>query len=143
MVVLGSLVFLYFSCKEIPTLPNQSPISFSSQYSKCLSQGLPKISVLDSIFTYSFSDNLITDFSVIANCCPGSNRFSVSSLGGTDTLVVAVADTAQGLCDCVCLYMVHAEFNNLPNDHYVVRCTYGNLTGYHETIHLVRVNRGT
>jgi hypothetical protein len=139
---LGSLILLSLSCEENSTNPeNQSPVSFLSQSSGCLSNGLPKANGLDSIFTYSFSGGLILDFSVVANCCPDSNRFSVSHIAGTDTLIIAVADTAQSFCHCVCLYMTHAEFMNLPNDHYVVRCTIENSSGQGETIHLVHVDR--
>lgn len=142
-IFLGSFILLLFSCKEKSTGPeNQSPVSFTSQYSKCLSNALAKSNSVDSIFTYSFYDTLIIDFSVIVNCCPDSNRFSISYNRGSDTLGIAVADTARDLCNCVCLYMVHAEFSNLPNDHYIVRCTVGKSPGQSETIHLVQVNRG-
>jgi hypothetical protein len=140
-VTLGFLVFLCLSCNEKSTSPDsQSAISFSSHYGKCLSQGLPKSSSLDSVFTYSFTDSLVIDFSVNANCCPDSNRFVVTQRAGPDTLVISVADTAGNLCYCICTYMVHASFENLPNDHYVVRCRVGNSQGY-EDIHLVDVYR--
>jgi hypothetical protein len=142
IVTLGFIVFLCFSCKDKSTNPGtQSPISFSSQSSKCLSNGLSKNSGLDSVFTYSFTQNLIIDFSVNTNCCPDSNRFNISNIIGTDTLIVSVADTARSLCNCICLYMIHVEFGNLSNDHYVVRCRIGNSQGYDDPIHLVNVYR--
>jgi hypothetical protein len=142
IVTLGFLVFLCLSCNEKSTNPdNQSGISFSSRYSTCLSHGLSKSSGLDSVFTYSFTDSLVIDFSVIANCCPDSNRFVVTESAGTDTLVISVADTAENLCYCICTYMVHASFGNLPSDHYVVRCRVGNSQGYVDPIHLVNVYR--
>jgi hypothetical protein len=140
-MTLGFIVFLCLSCNEKSTSPDsQSAISFSSHYGKCSSQGLTKSSSLDSIFTYSFLDSLVIDFSVNANCCPDSNRFVVTQSAGTDTLVISVADTAGNLCYCICTYMVHTSFENLPNDHYVVRCRVGNSQGY-EDIHLVNVYR--
>jgi hypothetical protein len=141
-IYLGFIVFLFLSCEDKSTNPgNQSAVSFTSEYTKCLSHGLGKGSGLDSIFAYSFNDTLVLDFSVIANCCPDSNRFSVISLVGTDMILVSVADTMPSLCHCVCLYMTHAELINLPNDHYVVRCRLENSSGVGETIHLVHVNR--
>jgi hypothetical protein len=140
-LAIGFLAFLCLSCGEKSTDPDsQSSISFSSRYSKCLSSGLLKSSRLDSVFTYSFTDSLVIDFSVNANCCPDSNRFAVTESAGTDTLVISVADTAGNLCYCICTYMVHTSFENLPNDHYVVRCRVGNSQGY-EDIHLVNVFR--
>jgi len=142
VVTLGFIVFLCFSCKDKSTNPEtQSTISFSSQSSKCLSHGLAKSSGLDSVFTYSFTQSLIIDFSVNANCCPDSNRFNISNIIRADTLIVSVADTARSLCHCICLYMIHVEFGNLPNDHYVVRCRIGNSQGYDDPIHLVNVYR--
>lgn len=142
MVCVSAFVLLLcVSCKERPTGPFAFPeASFSSQYSKCLG-GLAKGSVLDSVFTYSFVDTLLIDFSVIANCCPDSNRFDVSSTVASDTIVISVADTARALCLCVCPYMIEARFANLVADHYVVRCRIGNSQGYEDPIHLVRVDR--
>ncbi len=140
VIAVGLTALLCFSCKEKSANPEtQAPGSFSYESSKCMRGVLQKASVSDSVFTYTFSDKLIIDFSVTANCCPDSNRFSVSSTTGIDTIVVAVVDTAQNLCKCICPYMIHAEFGNLPNDHYVVHCTIGNSQGYTDPIHLVNV----
>jgi hypothetical protein len=142
IVTLGFIVILFFSCKDKSTNPaTQSSISFSSQYSRCLSHGLSKSSGIDSVFTYSFTQNLIIDFSVFANCCPDSNRFNITNIIGTDTLIISVADTARSQCNCICLYMIYVEFGNLSNDHYVVRCRIGNSQGYDDPIHLVNVYR--
>ena len=140
--VLGIIVLLSFSCKEKSTGPTtQQPVLFSSRSSKCLSQGFAKSSGLDSVFTYSFTDTLLIDFSAIANCCPDSDRFEISQEIGTDTLIVSVADTALHLCRCVCPYMIEVEFVGLPNDHYVIRCRIGDPQGYVDPIHLVNVYR--
>jgi hypothetical protein len=142
LIIFGFLVVLCLSCKEKATNPEtQTPISFSSQYSKCLSHGLAKARGLDSLFTYTFVDSLVIDFSVNANCCPDSNRFIVTHSIGTDTLIISVADTARSLCNCICLYMIHASFGNLSKDNYTVRCRVGNSHGYDDPIHLVNVNR--
>ena len=138
----GFFIFVCFSCKDKSTnTGTQPPISFSSQSSNCLSHGLSKSGGLDSVFTYSFTQSLIIDFSVNANCCPDSNRFNISNIIGKDTLIISVADTARSLCYCNCLYMIHVEFGNLSNDHYVVRCRIGNSQGYDDPIHLVNVYR--
>jgi hypothetical protein len=76
----------------------------------------------DSVFSYSFYSNLIIDFSVNANCCPDSNRFSVTHIISSDTIHITVADTAANLCRCICPYMIQAEFTDLSNDSYVVVC---------------------
>jgi hypothetical protein len=143
------LVLICLSCSEhensfsvlSPGSGLQPPVSFSSRYSNCLYSGIAKGSYPDSVFTYSFSDSLVVDFSVTANCCPDSSRFSISSIAGSDTLVVAVADTAQNLCRCYCLYMAHAEFKNLAKDHYIIRCTLSNSAGANQVIHQVPVKR--
>jgi hypothetical protein len=138
--ILGIVALLYFSCKEKTTEPNKD-ITFSSQYSNCLAHGLSKGSGLDSVFNYSFLGDLFVDFSVWANCCPDSNRFAVSYRIANDTIIISVADTARNLCHCTCPYMVHAEFLDLQQDHYVVRCRVGNEGEYEDPIHLVEVNR--
>jgi hypothetical protein len=142
IAVLALIAFFCFSCKEKSANPeNQGLISSSFQSSKCMGSALGKASTSDSVFTYTFSDALIIDFSVTGNCCPDSNRFSVSSAIGSDTIVVAVVDTAQNLCRCLCRYMIHSEFMNLPNNHYVVRCTIAAPQGEAEQIHSANVYR--
>lgn len=142
IVVPGLIFLLCFSCKEKSADPEQKgPSSFTFQSSKCLKNQLLKSSIGDSVFLYRFTDTLTIDFSVIANCCPDSNRFVVSSITGVDTIVVMVADTARSLCNCDCPYMIHAEFVNLPNDHYMVRCTLGRTQDQGEQIHLVDLYR--
>jgi len=142
MAAVGIICILCFSCKEKSANPeNQGPVSVSFESSKCMGSVLGKTSASDSVFTYTFTDMLIIDFSVTGNCCPDSNRFSVSSIAGTDTILIAVIDTAQNLCRCLCRYMIHSEFANLPNDHYVVRCTIAPPDGESEQIHCADVYR--
>jgi hypothetical protein len=121
--------------------PYPEVVTFYSQSSKCLLNGLSKSADLDSVFTYLFDNNLLIDFSVTANCCPDSNRFSISQITGTDTIIISVADTAQNLCKCVCPYMIHVEFENLSKDHYVVRCRQSNSQGCLDPIYLADVYR--
>jgi hypothetical protein len=141
LIAAVGIIALLSSCTEKSTDPvTKAAPSFSYESSKCLA-GLAKRSLFDSVFVYSFTDTLIIDFSVEANCCPDSNRFEVSWSTVSDTINVSVADTAQNLCRCDCPYLIHAAFANLPNDHYVVRCTIDNYSGVHNPIHLVDVYR--
>jgi hypothetical protein len=131
------------SCKDKSTNIDQRIPFFSYETSKCVSSGLAKRSKImsDSIFSYSFSQNLIFDFSVKGNCCPDSNRFIISHDTRSDTIVITVIDTAQNLCRCSCLYMVHVELDNLSLDSYIIRCRLGNGQTFIDPIHLVTVAR--
>jgi len=141
LVITVIIMLLFLSCKEKSTDPQNAEIAFSVSSSKCALHGLAKGSILDSLFTYSFSNDLLIDFSVWSNCCPDSNRFIINQSSRADTLNVMVLDTAQHLCHCICPYVIHAEFQNLPNDHYVVRCVLQTPTGNPELAHLVHVYR--
>jgi len=133
-------VFLFLSCKEKVTNPENEAPSFSYISSKCLSFDLEKQSFpTDSSFTYSFRDSLLIDFSVEGNCCPDSNRFIVSQNISNDTIYISVQDTALNLCHCICPYQIHAGFSNLNEDHYVVYCKLNNAGD--DPIHLVDVYR--
>jgi hypothetical protein len=130
------------ACKDRSTNTNDtSTTSFSYETSKCVAQGLPKATALDSIFTYSFDQNLTMDFSVWANCCPDSGRFVLDHTVKMDTILITISDTAQHLCNCICLYMIHAQLTNLSLDQYVVRCRIGNGRTFDDPIHLVTVTR--
>ena len=138
------------SCKDKSTnTVNTKNPSLSYQLSKCiheasyssysLAKGLKTAS--DSIFSYSFSQNLILDFSVTANCCPDSNRFTVGQEIRNDTIIITVLDIAKDGCYCDCVYMVHTEITDLPNYHYTVRCRDGHGQSFHDPLHLVNVVR--
>ena len=73
----------------------------------------------DSCLTIQFQQSLLVDFCASGNCCPDSNRFSIRQDVRGDTIVVTIADTARALCRCTCNYFLHAEFADLPSDHYV------------------------
>jgi hypothetical protein len=145
MIPISALVFvivLLYSCKDKSSNPDsQTPVSLSYEATKCLAHGLAKGTELDSVFTYSFTTDLVIDFSVWANCCPDSNRFLVSYTISNDTILISVADTARSLCHCICPYMIHADFMDLSKDHYVVRCRIGNNQVWDDPIHLVDVYR--
>lgn len=97
--------------------------------------GLAKSFVADSCFSYQFGTDLIIDFCVTANCCPDSNRFDLSYETRHDTIAIAVQDTAARLCRCICPYVIHAEFHELPLDHYTIQCMYDNRVAYNEEVH--------
>jgi hypothetical protein len=141
LLITGCIMSLLLSCKEDTTDPQNTEIVFSANGSTCASHGLAKGSTLDSLFTYSFSNDLLIDFSVWSNCCPDSNRFFINQFFSADTLHVVVTDTAQHLCRCVCPYVIHAEFQNLPADHYIVRCVLQTSASSPELAHLVHVYR--
>ncbi len=133
-----------FSCKDKPTgsTTDRDP-AFAFESGKCAGHNLSKGSALDSIFAYSFAGDLLIDFSVWSNCCPDSDRFTVSYRTGGDTIVISVVDTAAHFCRCVCPYIIHAEFGGLPEDHYVVCCSLSrsDIPGAADIIHLADVYR--
>jgi hypothetical protein len=89
----------------------------------CMSSQLGKASTSsDSCFTYLFHDALFIDFCAAGNCCPDSNRFAFKHEIRGDTIAVTIADTAVALCRCMCKYILHAEFHDLPRDQYVFVC---------------------
>ena len=136
------IVFVLFACKDKSTNANETPpSSFSYETSKCFAHGLAKGTgtALDSIFTYSFDQNITMDFSVWANCCPDSGRFVLDYRIKTDTILITVTDTTQNLCDCICPYMIHTQLTNLPLDQYVVQI--GDGRTFDDPIHLVIVTR--
>ncbi|HTY58442.1 MAG TPA: hypothetical protein VMF59_06470 [Bacteroidota bacterium] len=146
-IALGWLSLLSFSCKDRMTGPDSgSPIFYSWAASACLGT-LPNVRASlgpgDSLFFYTFADNLVLNFQVAASCCPDTNRFFVTAAAGTDTIVVTVRDTAGGVCRCVCGYMIHVVYNNLPGDHYVVRCIVCGSAGCDDPAYLERVVRST
>lgn len=89
----------------------------------CQSAQLAKSSASsDSCLTYLFQNTLYVDFCATGNCCPDSNRFAITHEIRGDTIAVTIADTAVSLCRCMCRYILHAEFHDLPRDQYVFVC---------------------
>jgi hypothetical protein len=141
ILTLGIVLPFFFSCNE-KSVDLKHDILFSYRFGSCITGENGENILIDSSFVYSFTDSLVIDFSVPANCCPDSDRFDVIyNLLNEDTLVVSVADTAQNLCYCNCSYMIHAVFQELPDNHYVVRCRLNNYKGTHDPIYLVDVDR--
>ncbi len=136
----GLLCLLLQACLRSTTDPGPASF-FSARSSSCMAQPVGSVHALDSVFIYSFKDSLVLDFSVIANCCPDSNRFSISQVTGTDTLVITVADTAMNLCRCVCPYLIHARFEGLPQDRYIVICRICDEGNFDDPLYLVEVVR--
>jgi hypothetical protein len=144
------ILCMFISCKDKSTnADNTKSPTFFYETSKCISSVSSSSSILarelittpDSIFSYSFSQNLILDFSAIGNCCPDSNRFTLGQEIRSDTIFVTVIDTAQNLCHCNCIYMVHVEITDLAQDNYTVRCRLGNGQTFIDPTHLVNVVR--
>jgi hypothetical protein len=137
-----ALVLPGLSCKDrISNTGNERNVTFSYLSSKCLLHGLAKGSALDSVFEYSFRQDLIMDFSAWSNCCPDSERFVLSHAIYADTILITVLDTVAHLCNCVCPYTLHVELADLPFDQYIVRCRIGVGQTYDDPIHLIAVRR--
>ncbi len=132
------------SCTDKSTNLNQINLpSFSFKTSKCISGTIAKESRVQSdSFSYSFSQYLTLNFSVPGNCCPDSNRFMVSNEIRSDTIFITVTDTAQNLCRCSCVYMIHTQLTDLQKDSYTVRCRLGKEDNYIDPLYLVNVVRG-
>lgn len=142
-------LFFISSCTEHSTenILNTN-LSFSYSSSKCMDLMTTVIKIegsWDSLFVYKFNhDTLSLNFSAPGNCCPDSNRFEAYSFLKKDTIFIMVTDTAEYRCRCICTYYIHAEYTNLFNDHYVVRCILKSIQAPNmnrDTLHLVNVYR--
>ena len=108
------------------------------QMGGCQAGNPSKSSTTDSCFTYTFNEQLIIDFCVTGNCCPDTNRFEMNYTAEDGIIAISVADTAENLCRCICPYIIHAEFSDLPENEYTVKIA---MTGpvdqliYNETVH--------
>jgi hypothetical protein len=91
---------------------------------------LSKVAGQDSVFTYTFGQDLVIDFGVHANCCPDTSRFETDYSVEGNRIAVAVIDTAANLCRCMCPYLIHAEFSSLPLDQYQVDVVYNGSSLY-------------
>jgi hypothetical protein len=117
---LAAIATLLLGCEK-STEP-QNPRIVSYQVPGCQAQ-LGKLASSDSCFSYQFHQALVVEFCMVANCCPDSNRFRLRSNVGNDTIFVSVSDTAPPLCNCLCPYVLHFEFYDLPRDSYTFFCT--------------------
>jgi hypothetical protein len=136
--LLSGLAFIgILSCSDQPTNSENGLTQVQGtiyQIPGCGDHGLSKVAVRDSCFSYQFIQDLAVDFCVSANCCPDSLRFQFTHGTRNDTLFVTVADTAARLCLCTCQYLIHAEFPNLPRNHYIFYCKYGDAIAYNEVV---------
>ena len=135
--LLGLKLIGMLSCFDPPTSSEKLPLEVPAvlrQIPGCGGHGLAKAAFGDSCFSYQFTQNAAVDFCVYANCCPDSNRFSLSYEIRNDTLAVVVVDTAAHMCRCLCNYAIHAEFMNLPADRYVFYCRYSEELVYCEVL---------
>ena len=119
------MLFFMISCSDKSTnYAGHEVRATLKQVGGCQSHSLNnKISTEDSCFSYMFTEKLIVNFCMTGNCCPDSNRFSLSYKIKNDTIFVAAADTAANFCNCICNYIIQAEFDNLPSDRYIFYCT--------------------
>ena len=137
LILLFGGLFFSFSCSDKSTNPENTNKNMLCQIPGCGYNFLAKTALEpgDSLFSYQFDEEkLLIDFCVTANCCPDSNRFSLSYEILSDSLAIAVEDTADGLCNCVCPYIIHVELYDLPLNHYVFSCNYYNSIVYLEDI---------
>lgn len=136
-ILLGCALLGVLSCSNQPTNSENGEAQVHGvlyQIPGCGGHGVAKTAVGDSCFSYKFIQDLVVDFCVSANCCPDSNRFQFKHEIRNDTIAVAVADTAANLCRCVCNYVIHAEFSDLPRDRYIFYCKYDNAIVYNEVV---------
>jgi len=116
--------FLLATCSDNSSNPTgNQPAGTVAQIPGCVSHGMNKISATDTNFVWTFTDRLVLDFGLLADCSIDSIRFATSHSISNDTIYVVSVDTATQNEYCICDYIIHAEFENLPLDHYVIICT--------------------
>jgi hypothetical protein len=137
--VVVAALFVLSGCSDQGAEPEEGTLQYTlQQIPGCGKTGSAKVSASDSCFTYTFDADLDISWCVPANCCPDSQRFALSCTVLHDTINVAVRDTAQNLCRCMCSYTIHARYADLPLDHYLVHVQYGDNILYREVIHRSR-----
>lgn len=132
-------VWAFSSCSEKSHNPEtQQNKGLLYQVGGCQSIQSAKLTANDSCFSYQFDQQLSVDFCVSGNCCPDSNRFKLSYEIRKDTITVVVVDTAANLCRCNCTYLIRAQFDDLPLDHYLfycIRADHDNKVVYYQDIY--------
>jgi hypothetical protein len=132
--VIAMSVGIFFSCSDKSSNPGNQQVKASLyQVGGCQSH-LAKVSEVDSCFSYQFGEKLVVDFCLTGNCCPDSNRFVLSHKISNDTIYIVAVDTAEHLCRCICKYVIHAEFENLPLSHYIFYCADSNIVYYDQVV---------
>jgi hypothetical protein len=126
------LILALLACSESTTTPKTESLIY--QVGRC--QGHQGTAALaeDSCFDAEFTQNLLINFCLVANCCPDTNRFALSTSINNDTISIVAVDTAGNLCSCDCDYKAHAEFQNLPLSQYLVLCSFNGSIVYRETV---------
>jgi hypothetical protein len=130
--VLACLILLLLACSDNTTKPKVESLAY--QVGRCDHDMIKKPVADDSCFTAAFTQDLLIDLCLVANCCPDTNRFALSTSISSDTVLIAAADTAVNLCHCLCNYKVRAEFHNLPLSQYLVLCSYKDSIIYREIV---------
>ena len=139
LILLLVLVIGSVNCKKaITQSPDFRGIGDLIQLDGCARGALEKTSDADSCFTWSFTENLIADFCVTANCCPDTDRFQLGYSIKAGAIHVMVQDTAQNLCRCICPYLIHAEFSELEKDSYHFFVEYNDSVLYDRQV--IRLN---
>lgn len=134
-----SVLLIINSCGE-ETSPEVKTVLY--QIPGCKGNSLSKSfnAQLDSCFHYSFAEKLEIEFCVSGNCCPDENRFVTTSKIVNDSIIIAVRDTAQHLCRCICNYIIHGEFESLPLNKYIVKCIM-NTENKNDVLYLMEVKK--
>jgi hypothetical protein len=130
--VLVCLIFSLLACSESTTKPKTE--SHVYQVGRCQHNMIKEAVADDSCFTATFAQDLVIGLCLVANCCPDTNRFELSTQIKNDTILIVAADTAASLCRCLCNYKVRAEFSNPPLSQYLVLCSYGDSIIYREIV---------
>lgn len=133
MVFALIILFLvsFWGCSDKGTVPDTS---LDFQASDCLKVNGLKKSYPDSSFSYTFGDKLIVDFLVNADCLLFAPGLIMDYEISRDTIFVTVIEANPGFTDCLCPYMMHAEFNNLPGYRYFFICEFQNRIIYNELV---------
>ncbi len=125
--LISAVIFITCS-NDTSTNSSRDGIDFIAyQDGGCNGSSSLKKTIIDSCFSYSFTDTLKIDFCVYGNCCPDSNRFVTTYKLNSDTINVTVVDTAEHLCRCICSYKIHIELSGLTSNQYFFYCSYNVL----------------
>ena len=130
-VILFILLAL-LACSDSSTKPKVESVAY--QVGRCDHDMIRSLESDDTCFSAEFAQDLVIDLCLTANCCPDTNRFAMITQIRNDTAFVAVTDTAQHLCHCLCDYHAHAEFYGPPLSQYLVICSYQDSVIYSETV---------
>ncbi|MBA4406369.1 hypothetical protein C0389_03755 [bacterium] len=134
------IILIGYSCND-DSLTSDNNVLLE-QIAGCQNHKLNKSVSTDSCFTYTFRKELNLQFCISGNCCPDSNRYSLSSKILMDTIEIAVRDTARNLCRCICNYLINARFEGLNSDRYIIKCVREEFS-VKEILYLKDVKRGS